>query len=350
MSGDLTTLAAELALVIADYREGEIAKPTREHVVRWIGQFDGGDRLPLLRETLHVLKQMYVPRSVVDHFVDHLIEHDKLTAGDPKAFWSGVGFLRLQTRSQSQADLLSVLDARLKAKLALSTSRSKSTNANYVYIDDAMFSGTQVRHELINWINSEGEANAIVHVIVIAYHRRGQWFADKRIREAAKAKGIRVTWWRIVEIDDWRKDGKEAEAQVLWPARVPDDPLVEKWLAARPEDRKFFATRKAPAPNGPFSSDEARDRYEQTFLKKGAFIFSLSRDPNASMRPLGFHSLNGFGFGTMFATYRNCPNNCPLVLWWGDPDAGKPLNQWYPLLPRRVRRPDAKADFADWDF
>ena len=33
------------------------------------------------------------------------------------------------------------------------------------------------------------------------------------------------------------------------------------------------------------------------------------------MRPLGYHNLRTLGFGSMFITYRNCPNNCPLALW-----------------------------------
>ena len=55
------------------------------------------------------------------------------------------------------------------------------------------------------------------------------------------------------------------------------------------------------------------------------------------MRPLGFMKLVSLGFGTFFVTYRNIANNCPLVLWWGDPDfpMTHPIGIWYPLFPRR---------------
>jgi hypothetical protein len=44
-------------------------------------------------------------------------------------------------------------------------------------------------------------------------------------------------------------------------------------------------------------------------------------------RPLGLVPLQTLGFGSTIVTFRNCPNNCPLVLWAGHP--------WYPLFPRK---------------
>jgi hypothetical protein len=54
------------------------------------------------------------------------------------------------------------------------------------------------------------------------------------------------------------------------------------------------------------------------------------------MRPLGYDYLKSLGFGAILVTYRNIANNCPLALWWGDPNKAYPLNAWYPLFPRIV--------------
>src|SRR5882672_3548504 len=43
-------LLASVANTIQDYRAGEIAKPSPEHVDRWIQQFEKGVQLRLLRE------------------------------------------------------------------------------------------------------------------------------------------------------------------------------------------------------------------------------------------------------------------------------------------------------------
>jgi hypothetical protein len=69
-------------------------------------------------------------------------------------------------------------------------------------------------------------------------------------------------------------------------------------------------------------------------------IRSFSQNPSPSLRPLGFGPF-GVGFGSLFVTYRNCPNNAPLALWWGDPDAdpSHPFSKWRPLVPRKTYGP-----------
>ena len=58
------------------------------------------------------------------------------------------------------------------------------------------------------------------------------------------------------------------------------------------------------------------------------------------MRPMGYEYLESLGFGSVFITYRNIANNCPLVLWWGDTtySPNHPFSSWYPLFPRKVNK------------
>jgi hypothetical protein len=72
---------------------------------------------------------------------------------------------------------------------------------------------------------------------------------------------------------------------------------------------------------------------EREFLIAGTQIRSQG-NVSAVNRPLG-HGYYGLGFGSTLVTYRNCPNNCPLALWWGDPTATSGALKWYPLLPRK---------------
>ena len=78
-------------------------------------------------------------------------------------------------------------------------------------------------------------------------------------------------------------------------------------------------------------------------------IRGFCQNPNPIMRPLGFSSF-GVGFGSTIVTYRNCPNNAPLALWWGDPNAhhNHPFSRWYPLLQRRTYEREVNLD--DFDF
>ena len=53
---------------------------------------------------------------------------------------------------------------------------------------------------------------------------------------------------------------------------------------------------------------------------------------------MGYEYLESFGFGATFISYRNIANNCPLALWWGDPDApaSHPFSKWYPLFSHKA--------------
>ncbi len=77
-----------------------------------------------------------------------------------------------------------------------------------------------------------------------------------------------------------------------------------------------------------FSSDEGRELLEQQFLAKGAYIRTVCPLLNKYQRPLGNMLLETLGFGSTIVTFRNCPNNAPLVFWAGDP--------WYPLFQRKT--------------
>jgi hypothetical protein len=68
-----------------------------------------------------------------------------------------------------------------------------------------------------------------------------------------------------------------------------------------------------------FSSDEGRELLEQQFLVKGAYIRTVCSMLNEYQRPLGNMVLETLGFGSTIVTFRNCPNNAPLVFWAGEP-------------------------------
>lgn len=107
----------------------------------------------------------------------------------------------------------------------------------------------------------------------------------------------------------------------------------KNWL-----DRDLFRPLRTPQEECVFSSIEARVKVERAFLKAGAHIITGNKQAAESVRPLGFEVIGSLGFGTFYVTYRNISNNCPLVLWWGEPGtpAFLPLGKWYPLFPRRT--------------
>jgi hypothetical protein len=326
-------LLASIASRIKDYRTGEIEKPTPAHVDRWVRQFDEEVQVPLLRELDHVFKETYLTRDWVSRFLSKLVKNKKLAGEDPCGFWARARFLRIQQNGHSQKEMLELFDETLEAQCGITTDKCGKTGGDYVYIDDVMFSGNRVGNDLAPWIQDDAPEKATIQVVVAALHTGGEYLVGKRLKEviAASGKKIEINYWRATTIEN-RKYFKN-DSEVLWPAVIPDDSEVKEYLA---QPQKFpFEPRQAGGKLGPFASEKGRQLLESELLIAGVSIRGLSQNPKNILRPLGFSPF-GLGFGSMIVTFRNCPNNCPLALWWGDPEASSGPFHWYPLLPRKT--------------
>ena len=319
--------AERLATIIRDYREGEVPRPDAAHVLKWIGQFPTSVREPLLAETTHVLERTYVDRAAMLGFLRSVAKSRKLAGDDPASFWRGVSFLRLQPAGDSQRDMLALFDTILAELFGFTTADCGASPHTYVYLDDGVFTGGRVRQDLIRWVERDAPAEAKVAVIVIAAHGGGVSYASKMIGQAAaKAKkAITIKWGHQRRFEDERH--RTDEADVLRPRRVPPEAVA---YAAALGHAPVLRHGDSTGVNGLFSSAAARDLIEQEFLKGGIDVLNRCHylREKQFMRPLGAMLLETLGFGTMFVTYRNVPNNAPLVLWAGNP--------WYPLFPRKT--------------
>lgn len=109
------------------------------------------------------------------------------------------------------------------------------------------------------------------------------------------------------------------------------DPVIHEYLnSLNAVNKSEYAFRLSTQPHEEnlFSSSVARNRLEILFLTKGIEILSRVGELKVGqIRPLGYtvKSHKTFGLGTLFFTYRNIPNNSPIVFWWGS-------NNWRPLF------------------
>lgn len=325
-------LLDSVAKEIRSYREGDLPEPSRAHVDRWLSQFTPASQLPFLREFEHVIKQTFFTKKNVDDFLRILVKSENITKGDPRTFWSSARFLNIQKNGQSQKEMLRLFAACLEDELGLRLDQCGSGGDQFIYLDDIMFSGNRVGNDLAAWITDSAPIGATVHVILAATHSGGEYMVNRKVRTISDTVGKKITirLWRamVVENRKWHKDRSE----VLWPTVAPDVAEVHAYMAL---DSKFpFEPRQPSAVAiNPFSSEAGRQVLESEFFIAGAKIRALSENNKPSMRPLGFSPF-GVGFGSMIATYRNCPNNCPLAMWWGDPQATSGALHWYPLLQR----------------
>lgn len=324
----LTSIAAE----IADYREDTFAGALdAAHVDKWVRQFDAGVQLGILDEMNHVLRQVYATKKDVARFLENLATNPKLTGQAPARFWKDAQFLKIQQRGESQTKMLEIFDDVLGRKFGFDTSSNSPNAATYIYLDDGLFSGRRLLTDVTRWMDAAAPASFTLHVIVIATHAYGEYDTRRKLEKVAAEKGKTMTLriWRLVELEDRKSEINASD--VLRPKALPHgDASVSAYAQTLSQEgyppifRAGVSVGKLPV----FSSAAGRHLLEQEFLKAGVRIRDQSPLLQDVMRPLGFHGLRTLGFGTLFATYRNCPNNCPLALWAGEP--------WYPLLPRRT--------------
>jgi len=346
---DRKKLLGSIARITADYRAGDLPQLTADHVARWVRQFSAEVQLPLLKELDHVLSRTYFARATVKEFFSRQIAHKQLAGDKPRDYWRKAHFLNIQQNGHSQAEIGQLFGEALKAQCNLDIEKCGADGGEYIYLDDVLFTGGRIGSDLSSWIADAAPAQGIVDVLVIAAHRLGEWQCAERLKKDAKKAGkdLQFKFWAALRVEN-RKRYRSA-SEVLWPAAVPDDAALKVYMA---DEQKFpFEPRE---PEGTlehpiFSSEDGRQLLERELLLAGLRIRSFSQNPSKVLRPLGFSPF-GLGFGSMIVTYRNCPNNVPLALWWGDADAeaGHPFSKWYPLLPRKTYVKN--IDFGEMDF
>ena len=326
-------LLESVANTIKTYREGELDAPTPEHVDRWLKQFSFANQLPFLREFDHVLKQTFILKEAIFQFLSHVIGNADLTNGDPKSYWKKTNLLQIQKYGQSQKEMLKLFDVSLAQQCKISLVECGGIDGDYIYFDDVIFNGMRAGDDLEAWVRTDAPVKGRLYVIVIAYHTFGQFKLERRLSSVCQEVGKKIQI--LYKCAGWQIENRKSQKSssgVLWPKAIPETQDVKEFMELSTnypfEPRQFYGSII-----NPFSSEEGRHILEQEFLIGGAKIRAGCENPSTSIRPLGFSPF-GVGFGSLIITYRNCPNTCPLAIWWGDLEAGSPALEWYPLLSR----------------
>ncbi|HEV2161675.1 MAG TPA: hypothetical protein VGR52_05520 [Stellaceae bacterium] len=323
---------------MSDYREGEIPRLTADDVNGWLAQFDASDQPIILHEMERIVRRTYISKRTAARWIGNIATKPEIVGGNAADFWTRAGIFVVQHSSRSQAEIADLLDQELDRRFGIAANRGASTNSTYFYLDDAIHSGNQARIDLNRCIEQYDIRNSKIYIIAMAIHRGGQYYANNALSQVTRGRGVTLEWRAGAWVEDRR--AYTYTSDVFRPTALSDDPNVNAWRRTFPEGQEYFHARQ-PGGQGAlqiFSSETARETIEQAFLKRGAYIYSLPQNPDTNMRPLGYSRLRTPGFGSTIITYRNCPNNAPLVMWWGNPTGGYPLNAWRPLFPRRPRQ------------
>jgi hypothetical protein len=330
---DRAALLTSIASSIQTYRVGEIPVPTAAHVDRWVNQFDVNDQLPILEALDPLMQLCFITKQNVEDFLRNLLINEKLSGPNPAAFWQSVNFLKVQHNGNSQNEMLVLLERQLIASYGITLAQCGSANGVYIYLDDICCTGNRVTVDLETWITNSAPNGATVHVILLITHSSSSYYMrEKRLPAIIKNSGkkININYWRMLDISNTKYDKNTSE--VFWPVVLPVDPVTQQYANQPPYP--FDARAPVHHTSRVFTTEAGRQVLENSFLRAGMKIRSQQANPKSILRPLGYGEFN-LGFGCVFTTYRNCPNNAPLALWWGKGDVSGPM-QWYPLLPRNT--------------
>ncbi|WP_204102067.1 MULTISPECIES: hypothetical protein [Spirulina sp. CCY15215] len=333
-------LLESISQIICDYRLGEIPPMTPDHVNRWICQFENNEQLPILQELNYLLKKYYFSRSRAKS----CLEKSFFNTNKAEKV-SQIQFLDIQKRGNSQKELLKLANEITISRYSINLYRNILKPIGYVYLDDCLFSGNRVYHDLKDWLEQNiAISHTNIFLIFFALHTSGKRYVEQSLATIARERNIRFIIDSDLEFSNlhWEKEKYEC----LWPKQINNNPLVDQFVNLVEDNcrnknfnPRLFRPDLIPKQETLCSSPQARNVIEAAFLKQGSYIVSLPEKRQHSMRPMGFEYFESLGFGSMFITYRNIANNCPLVLWWGDPinySSSHPFSKWYPLFPRKV--------------
>lgn len=327
-----------------NYRRGEIGAFDFAHVQRWVEQFQVTDeaRLIILNEMNDLLGRFgfFISKKMAK---DCLKQFFKSIKGSlPGKDIRNVNFIRNQPIGKSQSDLLILVDNILNKKYGVTTADCGGSDV-YLYIDDAIYSGSKFRYDMRDWLkNAPAGINLITYHLV--YHLQGYEYAGSHVQSCVNAKTGTFSPWRSYVIPNCRRD--ISPVKFFWPRYLEGSEQVDAYARVVTQQREahnvpcydIFRGVNVRVSPGLFSSPRNQDIVEQAFLRVGAQLYFAAHSPGKNMRPMGFDSLSSLGFGSPIITYRNTANNCPLALWYGDPDnygPDHPFGQWYPLFKRK---------------
>lgn len=326
-------LMGQIAVKLNDYRNPPQGGMSIHHVTRWIGQFELNDRRFVLEETDRLLGIGYFSERDYRRVVSSIATDEK-----NECSFQTAAFLDIQNQGASQSEFLGLLQEGCEVQLHIVTRKSQrqrvSSFDEFIYVDDVSFSGAKAINDLTWFTEHYDLQNINLLVYFLGAHTYATWkIKDQLERKFAERNiSVGVGGDEFVLVENQRRNSSSSE--VLWPRE--HSVSIPEWAGG---DITYQGTyRNGYIANNFFPDEQRRDRFEAILTKVGFDILGYSQNPSAVIKPLGFSTFNGVGFGGTIFTYRNCPNNTPLAFWWGTylRTGIRALDCWYPLMKRNV--------------
>lgn len=344
------TLVEQVYDKIKDFRKDEGIQITCDGIREWAEQF-GDDADFILSETNNILSKTYLTKEkALALFGNYIKEHIKrYKYKDIVSYLKDVCFLRLQPEGKSQNVIVDMVEEIIRNDYGYNIDDYKDYPKKlYIYFDDVLITGGTIGNDLAAWINEENRKedlnkdNIMLEVNLIVEHRFGLHMMLYRL-EKIMCKGLntnKIHIRRYYEVENHLKLPYGFGVQHLNAVAIPireylSPEIIEYWenLSANRHADYAFRSEDRPREENYFTSADNRIRFEKILAEKGLYIINqIQGEVKGNVRPLGFiyPSYKTLGVGSLFFTWRNVPNNSPLVFWWDVPG-----HNWKPLFPAK---------------
>lgn len=332
---------------LGDYRadeENPDVQMSPDKIRIWINQFNEGLRIPILTELDNIFKKRYCSKKKIKSFLEAIVKKlsEDFKFSTHQEFLRNSYFLNLQPAGKSQRIMLSLFDELIQDKYSLSLNDCGTISKRYsIYIDDILCTGLTLISDIKEWSEqiftakkTNGQAVAdnsttLVFAYVFIYEKNYQKKVAEMRHKISSEVSSNHMMYRLIEIENGT--ALRSKIDLLYPLEngqpqnVTDykDEIIElvdnhtiKYNKVSPEE--FYRPPGQPAEEHFFSSRENRIIVENAFLEKGIEILRNANPTNKNIRALGYSipALKNFGFGALCFTWRNVPNNAPLVFWY----------------------------------
>lgn len=335
---------------IKDFRNDEGVHVTHDSINNWALQF-GDDAEFMLTETNNVLGKTYLSKEqAIVLFRNYIKEHLKRHHySDIVSYLKDVCYLRLQPADKSQNVIVDMVEDIIRQDYGLDVSDfTEYPKKLFIYFDDVLITGGTILADLTSWINqgnrlSELNAHSIkLEVDLIVEHCWGQNMMIYRLGKfnCPELNINNIHIFHYYEVENHLKLPYTFGGQKLNAVAIPikeslSSEAIKYWeeLPADKHADYAFRVEGRPANEEYFTSADNRIRFERILVDKGLYIISqIQGEIKGNIRPLGFiyPSYKTFGVGSLFFTWRNVPNNTPLVFWWDVIG-----HNWKPLFPAK---------------
>lgn len=331
--------------VIKDYRCEDGYQMTKEHIKEWGLQF-GDDAEFVLEEFAHIVHQVYLSKDGAYKFLNALLDFlcSTYKARVLQSVLADTCFMDMQPQGKSQGILLQMLNELVLSKTGQDLSYyADCPKKHYVYLDDVLASGKTVADDLIEWLNVGSNAEDVknkkidVKVITICRHDLGyslQWFRITKNTDNFDAMKL-IPAHCCYRIENNATE-YESALNIAMPIKTNLSERALQYFNCLNADEKYekygFRKEGYPRKESFFSNPENRNRFEQIIVNKGIELIQSTANPGPYVRPLGLVNpkYKTLGMGTHFFTWRNIPNNSPLVYWWEVQGTN-----WISLFPKK---------------